>query len=67
MDRQHNDQKKKDKRSKQRSTKHINKTKDRVTRTPQKIGGDHKLLILPEHSSSPGPCFPISNFLCNIA
>ena len=30
-DRQHNDQMKKDK---QRSTKHIHKTKDRVTRTP---------------------------------
>ena len=35
-DRQHNDQKKKDK---QRSTKHAYKTKDRVTRTPLKIGG----------------------------
>ena len=35
-DRQHNGQKKKEKRTKQRSTTHINKTKDRVTRTPQK-------------------------------
>ena len=32
-DRQHNDQKKKDK---QRSTKHTDKTKDHVTRTPLK-------------------------------
>ena len=35
--RQHNDQKKKDK---QRSTKHTHKTKDRVTRTPLKTGGE---------------------------
>ena len=34
-DRQHNDQKKKDK---QRSTKHTHKTKDHVTRTPLKMG-----------------------------
>ena len=33
-DRQHNDQKKKGQRDKQRSTKHTHKTKDRVTRTP---------------------------------
>jgi hypothetical protein len=33
--RQHNDQKKKDK---QRSTKHTHKTKDRVTRTPLNTG-----------------------------
>ena len=36
-DRQHNGQKKKDK---QRSTKHTYITKDGVTRTPQKTGGD---------------------------
>jgi hypothetical protein len=36
-DRQHNGQKKKDN---QRSTKHTHKTKDRVTRTPLKIGGE---------------------------
>jgi len=35
--RQHNGQKKKDK---QRSTKHTYITKDRVTRTPQKTGGE---------------------------
>jgi hypothetical protein len=35
--RQHNGQKKKDK---QRSTKHTYKTKDRVTRTPLKTGGE---------------------------
>ena len=35
--RQHNGQKKKDK---QRSTKHTHKTKDRVTRTPLKTGGE---------------------------
>jgi hypothetical protein len=35
--RQHNNQKKNDK---QRSTKHIHKTKDRVTRTPLKAGGE---------------------------
>jgi hypothetical protein len=34
-DRQHNDQKKKDK---QRSTKHTHKTKERVTQTPLKTG-----------------------------
>jgi hypothetical protein len=38
MDRQHNGQKKKDKRTIQRPTKHTNKTEDRVTRTPQKPG-----------------------------
>ena len=45
--RQHNDQKKKHKRTiqkrkntKGRSTKHIHKTKDRVTRTPLKTGGE---------------------------
>jgi hypothetical protein len=36
-DRQYNGQKKKDK---QPSTKHTHKTKDRVTRTPLKTGGD---------------------------
>jgi len=35
-DRQHNGQKQKDK---QRSTKHTNKTKDRVTRTQLRTGG----------------------------
>ena len=35
--RQHNGQKEKDK---QRSTKHTNKTKDRVTQTPLKTGGE---------------------------
>jgi hypothetical protein len=35
--RQHNDQKKK---GKQRSTIHTHKTKDRVTRTPLKTGGE---------------------------
>ena len=38
--RQHNDQKEKEQKDKQRSTKHIHKTKDRVTRTPLKIGGE---------------------------
>ena len=33
--RQHNDQKKKVQKDKQRSTKHTHKTKDLVTRTPQ--------------------------------
>jgi hypothetical protein len=36
--RQHNGQKKKIQKAKQRSTKHTYKTKDRVTRTPQKMG-----------------------------
>ena len=36
--RQHNGQKKKDKRIKQQSTKHTYKTNDRVTRTPLKTG-----------------------------
>ena len=35
--RQHNGQKKKDK---QRSTRHAHKTKDRVTQTPLKFGGE---------------------------
>ena len=39
-DRQHNVQKKrKRQKDKQQSTKHIHKTKDRVTRTPLKPGG----------------------------
>ena len=38
-DRQHNGQKKKDK---QRSTKHTHKTKDQVTQTPLKTGGEHR-------------------------
>ena len=37
---QHNGQKKKVQKDKQRSTKHTYKTKDRVTRTPLKIGGE---------------------------
>ena len=44
MDKQHNDQKKKDK---QRSTKHTQKTKDRVTRTPLKVGLNSGALRLP--------------------
>ena len=39
-DRQHNSQKKKDKMTKQRSTKHIHNTKDRVTPIPLKTRGD---------------------------
>jgi hypothetical protein len=35
--RQHNGQKKKKQKDKQRSTKHIHKTKDRVTRTPHNL------------------------------
>ena len=42
--RQHNGQKKKDK---QRATKHTHKSKDRVTRTPRKTGGE---LSAPEGS-----------------
>jgi len=38
--RQHNGQKKKYKKDKQRSTIHTYKTKDRVTRTPLKTGGE---------------------------
>jgi hypothetical protein len=38
--RQHNGQKKKTQLDKQRSTKHTDKTKDRVTRTPLKTGGE---------------------------
>ena len=38
--RQHDGQKKKGQQDKQRSTKHTCKTKDRVTRTPLKIGGE---------------------------
>ena len=37
---QHNGQKKKTQKDKQRSTKHTYKTKDRVTRTPLKAGGE---------------------------
>ena len=39
--RQHNGQKK-IQRYKQRSTKHTHKTKDRVTRTPLRIGDEHR-------------------------
>ena len=42
-DRQHNGHKKKDK---QRSTKHTQKTKDRVTRTPLKTEGEFRCFIL---------------------
>ena len=46
---QHNDQKKKGQKDKQRFTKHTHKTKDRVTRTPLKIEEGTKVLrnILP--------------------
>ena len=37
---QHNGQKKKVQKDKQRSTKHTHKTKDQVTRTPLKTGGE---------------------------
>jgi hypothetical protein len=40
--RQRNGQKKKGQQEKQRSTKYIHKTKDRVTRTPLKTGGEVK-------------------------
>jgi len=40
MNRQNNGQKKKYKKNKQRSTRHTYKTKDRVTRTPLKTGGE---------------------------
>jgi hypothetical protein len=40
---QHNGQKKKVQKDKQRSTKHTYRTKDRVTPTPLKIGGELKL------------------------
>jgi hypothetical protein len=39
-DRQHNGQKENVQKDKQRSTKHTHKAKDRVTRTPLKIGGE---------------------------
>ena len=39
-DRQHNGQKKKGQKDKQRSTKHTHKTKERVARTPLKTGGE---------------------------
>ena len=42
MNSQHNDQKKKVQKDKQRSTKHAHKTKDRVTRIQLKIGGEHR-------------------------
>ena len=38
--RQHNDQKKKVQKDKQRSTKHTHKTEDRIARTPLKTGGE---------------------------
>jgi hypothetical protein len=41
--RQHNGQKKKVQKDKQLSTKHTDKTKDRVTRTPLKTGGTQVL------------------------
>ena len=40
VSRQHNGQKKKVQKNKQRSTKQTHKTKDRVTRTPLKTGGE---------------------------
>ena len=40
--RQHNGQRKKYKKDKQRSTKHAHKAKDWVTWTPLKIGGEHR-------------------------
>jgi len=40
MNRQNNGQKKKYRKNKQRSTRHTYKTKDRVTRTPLKTGGE---------------------------
>jgi hypothetical protein len=55
INRQHNDQKKKDK---QRYTKHTHKTKDPVTRTPLKTGGE---LMCSGRLSSSMKSFP---FLC---
>jgi hypothetical protein len=45
MKRKHNGQKKTVQKDKQRSTKHTYKTKDRVTRTPLKPGGEHVFLF----------------------
>jgi hypothetical protein len=44
--RQHNGKKKKVQKDKQRSTTHTYKTKDRVTRTPLKTGGEHSHQIV---------------------
>jgi hypothetical protein len=41
---QHNDQEENVHKDKQRSTKHTHKTKDRVTRTPLKTGGELKYI-----------------------
>jgi hypothetical protein len=46
-DRQHNGQKKKYKRTKERSTKHTHNTKDRVTRASRKTGGAPEGLAVP--------------------
>jgi len=43
LNRQHNDQKKKGQKEKQRSRKPTHKTKDRVTRIPLKTGGDIRM------------------------
>jgi len=48
-DRQHNGQKKKVQRDKQRSTKHTHKTKDRVTVTSLKTGVNSCAQVVPAH------------------
>jgi hypothetical protein len=53
--RQYNGQKKKVQKDKQRSTKHSYKTKDRVTRTPQKLrvnSGAPEGVSVPAHAGS---------------
>jgi len=66
-EKQHNGQKKK---NKQRSTKHTHKTKDRVTRTPLKTGGELRCSGTISHSQTHGfsPCFLwcLRNFVLNI-
>ena len=49
---QHNGQKKKVQKDKQRSIKHTYKTKDRVTRTPLKTGGEFRWALRLHHPST---------------
>ena len=67
-ERQHNGQMKKYKMTKKRSTKHIHKSKDRVTRTPLKTEGELRYSLRVNSScSTSGTCRvnPVTNPVIN--
>ena len=62
-DRQHNGQRKKDKKNQQRSTKHTHKINNRVTRTPLKSGGELRYTRRVNSSCSTSGTRPVEHLI----